>query len=402
VLIFEAAAFIVFWFLASITYLIHGAYLVFSFFSINAKLNSRVWMTPPLADDIPLCLIIPLYEEDVDSVAKTFTSLSEQDYPHDLARMIIAVEEDDDSTLKAVQDEVFILKEAGFEAQIVAKPPPRSTKAAAINYVLAQAIEPVVGIYDGGDVVLDKEQFRRAVALLATGCDGVGVKVIRGGNGTLSRFSLADTTMWCDVTLPALTYLLRSPLLSGEGLFLKRVALEAVGGFPESLTEDSHLTLLFAQKGLKMSLLDSIVYEGAPANFNALAKQKMRWHRGTSLCARETLTGKLPIRRRAALVLAYSAPIVLIAIALSFLVLALNIIDPQVVPTFLLWWSLFIALTTLTAPIYLARTKYRIPLSSTILLPFYWFTIGLLTIYAIFSPRISWYRTSRRADFPYT
>ncbi|MFH0897318.1 MAG: glycosyltransferase, partial [Candidatus Bathyarchaeota archaeon] len=354
----EIVAFSLMWFLTSITYLVHGTYLAFSFFSINTKLRQKVWVRPLLSVDAPLCLIIPLYKEDTTSIVKTFTSLADQDYSRNLVRVVVVVEKDDDLTLNSVRDELFILNEAGFKVEVVLKPPPRSTKASAINYVLALTKEQVIGIYDGGDVIVDKQQLRRAVALLATGCEGVGVKVIRGGNSVLSTFSMVDTTMWCDVTLPALTRILNTTLLSGEGLFLRKDALDALGGFPESLTEDAHLSLLFAQHGMKMFLLDSFIYEGAPLGWSNLIRQKLRWHKGEFICLRKTLTAPLPIRRKVALVLAYSAPMVLIAIAFSYLTIILFMLAPQAVPSFLLWWSYFVALTTLTAPIYLARANY--------------------------------------------
>lgn len=387
------------WFLASLTYFIHGTYMALSLFSINTKLNQKVWVKSQSTANIPLCLIIPLYKEDKISVAKTFSSLAEQDYQRNLVRIIIVVEQGDDPTLKATEDTLYILKEVGFNADIIVKPPPRSTKASAINYALFLAKEPVIGIYDGGDVIVDKQQLRRAVALITSGCDGVGVKVIRGGNGVISAFSLVDTTMWCDVTLPAVTYFFRSPLLSGEGLFVRKAAVEILGGFPNSLTEDAHLTLLFAQQGLKMLLLDSAIYEGAPLDLDTLIKQKLRWHRGMFLCLRQTLRAKLPIRRKIALVLTYSAPIVLIAIALSFIMVILSLFVSGAVPSFLLWWSFFIILSTLSAPIYLAKTKYHIPLVPVLMLPLYWFAVGILTLYAFFSSRITWYKTLRRADF---
>jgi cellulose synthase/poly-beta-1,6-N-acetylglucosamine synthase-like glycosyltransferase len=399
-LIFEAVT--PAWIVILIVYIIHGAYTTISFISINAKLRRKAWISPPSTIDTPLCLIIPLYKEDEGSIAKTFTSLAEQDYPHDLARTIIVIEQGDDATFNSVNEKLRILKDTGFKTEIIVKPPPRSTKALALNYALTLVKEPVIGIYDGGDVIADSQQLRRAVSLLASGCDGVGMRVIRGGNGIVSTFSWIDTTMWCDVTLPALTCLLRSPLVSGEGLFVRKDAMETLGGFPNSLTEDSHLTLLFAQRGLSMKLLNRTVYEGAPMDLNNLIRQKLRWHRGISFCFRQTIMSKLPIRRKIELTLAYSAPVVLVAISLSFLIIVLGILDPWIIPGFILWWSLFIVISTMTAPIYLTLAKYSIPVRSILLLPFYWFVVGLLTLYAFFSPRISWYRTSKRADFPHS
>lgn len=373
--------------------------MTLSIFSIKAKLRQKVWKKSSTESSNSLCLLIPLYKEDVASVVKTFSSLAKQEYPPNLVSIIIVVERDDDPTQKIVQNQLPVLAEAGFKVTVIVKPPPRSTKASALNYVLPLVKEPVIGVYDGGDVILDKQQLHRAVSLLYSGCDGVGVKVIRGGKGATSLFSWVDTNMWCDVTLPAVSLLLESPLLSGEGLFLRREALASIGGFPDSLTEDAHLTLLFAQQGLKMFLLDSTIYEGAPRDLSVLFRQKLRWHKGNFLCLRKTLTSRLPVKRKAALAISYSAPLVLVAIALSFIILVLYMFIPNIIPEFLFYWSLLVALTTFTAPFYLSMEKYAVSLSTTILLPIYWFLIGLLTLYALICPRISWYKTLRRADF---
>lgn len=389
----------VLWILIGFLFTIHGIYSGLSFLSINRKLNRRTWKHPRRKADAPICLIIPLYKEDTESVSKTFTSLAEQDYPPELVKTLIVVEQGDESSLDAAEEKLDILKEAGFNTEIIVKPPPRSTKASAMNFAVAQASEPIIGIYDGGDVVNDRLQFRRAVSLLTSGYDGVGMRVIRGGSAVVSTFSWIDTTMWCDVTLPALACLLRTPLASGEGLFVRRDAVEAIGGFPDSLTEDSQLSLLFAQCGLKMALLDSDVYEGAPSDLNGLIGQKLRWHKGIFFCLQQTLISKLPIRRKLELAIAYSAPFVLIAIAVSFPMMVLGAIYPQVIPSYIFLWSIIVTVSTLTAPIYMARARYSITLKSSLLLPLYWFSVGVLTVYAFFSPKVPWYKTMRRSDF---
>jgi len=389
----------VFWILIGIIFTVHGIYTGLSFRSINAKLKRKAWKRPRRKTEAPICLIVPLYKEDKESVSKTFISIAEQDYPSELVKAIVVVEQGDKSSFDAAEEKLDILKEAGFNTEIIVKPPPRSTKASAMNFAITQASEPYVGIYDGGDVVNDKQQFRRAVSLLASGYDGVGMRVIRGGSGVVSTFSWIDTTMWCDVTLPALTCLLNTPLASGEGLFVRKDAIEAIGGFPNSLTEDSQLALLFAQSGLKMALLDSDVYEGAPRDLNNLIRQKLRWHKGIFFCLGQTLLSKLPIMRKLELAIAYSAPIVLVAIALSFFMIVLGVLEPHVIPNYLFWWSIIVTVSTLTAPIYMARAKYSITLKSSLLLPLYWFSVGILTVYAFFSPKIQWYNTMRRSDF---
>ena len=389
----------VLWVLVGITFTVHGIFSGLSLTSISSKLNRRAWKRSRKRVEAPVCLVVPLYKEDEDSVHKTFSSIAKQDYPPELVRAVVVVEQSDEASLDAATSKMGILREAGINAEILVKPPPRSTKASAMNFAIQQAGEPYVGIYDGGDTVNDRRQIHRAVSLLASGYDCVGMKVIRGGSGVVSSFSWIDTTMWCDVTLPALTCILNTTLASGEGLFVRRDAIQTIGGFPNSLTEDSQLTLLFAQRGLRMALLNSEVYEGAPRDMSGLARQKLRWHKGISRCLGETLVSNLPIRRKIELAIAYSAPIVLVAIALSFLLIVIGLLEPGVVPGVVFWWSIFVAASTFSAPIYMVRSRYSMTLRTSLSLPLYWFSIGVLTVYAFLSPRIQWYKTVRRSDF---
>ena len=79
--------------------------------------------------------------------------------------------------------------------------------------------------------------------------------------------------------------------------------------------------------------------------------------------------------------------------------IVLGALYPQVIPSYIFVWSIIVTVSTLTAPIYMARARYSITLKSSLLLPLYWFSVGVLTVYAFFSPRVPWYKTMRRSDF---
>ena len=99
-----------FWILIGTLYTIYGIYTGLSFLSINAKLKRKAWKRPRRKAEAPICLIIPLYKEDEESVSKTFTSIAEQDYPSELVKAIVVVEQDDKSSFDAAEEKLDILK----------------------------------------------------------------------------------------------------------------------------------------------------------------------------------------------------------------------------------------------------------------------------------------------------
>jgi cellulose synthase/poly-beta-1,6-N-acetylglucosamine synthase-like glycosyltransferase len=362
--------------------------------------RTDVWIKPSRFNETGrrLAVIVPLYKESSSEIAKTFGSICGQDYPKELLKVLVVVEDGDVGTMEAVKENLGLLSASNIKSELVVKPPPRSSKASALNFCLKGVEEDVIAVYDGGDELQDVSQFRAAVELLEEGYSAVGARVLRGGRGLLSRLSLVECNLWYDVALPMTVRLTGYPLLSGEGMFLRREFLRAVGGFKEVLTEDSYMTLIMANLGTRAALLESVILEGAPKGWRALVRQRVRWYRGYSQCAKGLLKTKIAPKIRLPLLIMYLSPLALIAITLSIMTVFIATLSffglGVAIPPGFLWWSCGTAIATLTATMYVC-INYSTNLLVAILLPVYWMVMGLVSLYAILTPIVSWYKTSR-------
>jgi cellulose synthase/poly-beta-1,6-N-acetylglucosamine synthase-like glycosyltransferase len=382
-------------------YVLQNIISALSVYTMLLPSQTEVWIKPCCFNETGrrLAVIVPLYKENSSEIAKTFSSICMQDYPKGLLRVLVVVEDGDVGTMEAVEENLGLLSASGIRSELVVKPPPRSCKASALNFCLKGVEEDVIAVYDGGDELQDANQFRAAVELLEEGYSAVGVRVLRGGKDLLSRFSLVEYKLWYDVALPMAVRLTGYPLLSGEGMFLRREFLRAVGGFKEVLTEDSYMTIMMMAKlGIRAALLESVVLEGAPKGWGALVKQRVRWYKGYSQCAKGLLRTKITLKVRLPLLIIYLSPLALIAITLSIMTVFIASLSffglgVAISPGFL-WWSCGTAIATLTATMYVC-TNYSTNLLVAILLPVYWMVMGLVSLYAMLTPRVSWYKTSR-------
>ncbi len=383
-----------------LVYTIQIYFFIISISSIIFNLKEKVWLRPSPRFDIPVAILLPFYKEECKSVEKTISSILKQNYKRDLLNVIIIIELDDVKTENCARIAYDILTKNGIKCQILKRHEARSSKAAALNDALKYVKEPVVVIYDADDEIDDPYQISKGVSLIMSGYDAVGVKVLRVGNTIAQTLSYIDTFFWVNVSLPGITTISGYPLLSGEGLFVSRKALEIIGGFPDSLTEDSMLTIEFAKHKLKIGLLDSVIYENAPKTLSAVIKQRIRWHRGYAQCLVKTLRSPIPTRLKIIIGMSYTSPISLIVIAFSlfyvFMVIPFSTtLNMPIFPEIFIL-SIFSIATVASAPLYLITSKaYISRKESFLVLLLYWSLLGLATVYSFIAPKIQWYKTER-------
>jgi len=383
-----------------LAYTIQVYFFIISLSSIMFNLKEVVWLKPEPRFDTPTAILLPLYNEECKSVEKTVNSILKQNYRRDLLRVLMIVESNDVKTEGCARIAYNTLTKNGINCQIIVRREARSSKAAALNDALKYVNEPVIVVYDADDEIKDPYQISKGVSLIMSGYDAVGVKVLRVGNTITQTLSYIDTFFWVNVSLPGITVISGYPLLSGEGLFVSRKALEIIGGFPDSLTEDSMLTVEFAKHKLKIGLLDSTIYENAPKTLSAVVKQRIRWHRGYAQCLLRTFKSPIPTRLKIIIGMSYTSPISLIVIAFSLAYILMYILlgttlHIHILPEILIL-SIFSTITAISAPLYLITSKAYIPRKESFLvLLLYWSLLGLVTIYSLIAPKVQWYKTKR-------
>ncbi len=397
----------VIWWLLLVLLSVSLTYGATSVYSILTRLGERVWLDVdpshiPWSELPKLAVLLPFYRETLRDVEATFKSIASQRYPRDRLRVVVILERDDEGTARVVEACRGIIEDVGLELEIVVNEGKRKSKARALNEALARLRNwaEVIAVYDAGDTVLDELHLAKAATLIKRGYVVIGSKVYRVGRNIVGRLSYIDTVLWCNVALPGLTKLVGYPLVSGEGLVVSMRFLEAIGGFPEKLTEDSYMTMLVARYRARAALLNVTVYEGAPANIVSFIKQRLRWYRGYLECLADLLIehGKemRPVDA-ARLVLAYAEPLALVATMSAVILVALSpwLALPQ--PVYVL--ALVVTLMTFCAPLYVVLD---IGLRDRVLFlaPLYWAAQGAIVLASLVAPRIPWLRTARTESGP--
>ncbi|MEL7463574.1 MAG: glycosyltransferase family 2 protein [Pseudomonadota bacterium] len=236
---------------------------------------------PPKLTSFPrITLLVALYRE-ADVVNPLIRALDALDYPRDRLDIKIVLEEDDEETLVALRSSDM---PRGFEIIIAPEGAPR-TKPRALNYAADFARGEIIGVYDAEDRP-DADQLLKVAAAFAEGGSRTACVQARLGyynvrENWITRCFELEYAAWFDALLPGLRRVGMPLPLGGTSLFIRRSALEEVGGWDShNVTEDADLGMALARIGLETALIDSLTLEEASSQPLAWIKQRSRWLKG--------------------------------------------------------------------------------------------------------------------------
>jgi cellulose synthase/poly-beta-1,6-N-acetylglucosamine synthase-like glycosyltransferase len=153
----------------------------------------------------------------------------------------------------------------------------------ALNFALKHASGDVLAFFDV-DSIVERDSLKRAVELLSK----PNVAAIQQRTASLNHNqNILTRLIYIEETCSSIILEGRNVLklfvpLTGSCMFIKRSAIEKVGGWnAESLTEDAELSVRLLKEGF-IVIYDKEVgaYQEAPASLRSFIKQRMRWYRG--------------------------------------------------------------------------------------------------------------------------
>lgn len=225
-------------------------------------------------------VLVPLYREP-ETAPVLLNALVALDYPPELLDIKFILETDDAETLEAL---LALNPPPQCEILIAPDGAPR-TKPRALNFALDFARGEIIGIYDAEDrpapdqLRLIVEQFAAAPPDVA--CVQARLGYYNAHENWLTRCFEIEYASWFDAMLPGLFRLGMPIPLGGTSLFLRRGALEAVGGWDShNVTEDADLGMMLARAGLRTELSNSMTEEEASSRPGAWVRQRSRWLKG--------------------------------------------------------------------------------------------------------------------------
>jgi cellulose synthase/poly-beta-1,6-N-acetylglucosamine synthase-like glycosyltransferase len=159
-----------------------------------------------------------------------------------------------------------------------------TTKAGALNFGVKYARGEIIATFDG-DSVPEPDALLKAVAYFADP-DVAGVQgricSINAGQNMLTRFLSYESAVQCELYLGGKDALDLYVGLAGTCQFIRKEALDAVGGWNEDcLGEDTELSVKLIERGDVIRYASEVrTFEESPFNVRSLLAQRARWYRG--------------------------------------------------------------------------------------------------------------------------
>jgi glycosyltransferase XagB len=236
---------------------------------------------PVIIARLPVVSVIVALYREADIAARLVQRLGRLDYPRHLLDVILAVEEDDSLTRKAL-DAVDL---PGWMRVIVVPRGPLKTKPRALNHALALCRGSIIGVYDAEDAPAPDQISRIVQRFHQCGAD---VACLQGvldfynpRTNWLSRCFTIEYAAWFRVMLPGIARLGLVLPLGGTTLFFRRAALEQLGAWDaHNVTEDADLGVRLARHGYRTELIGTVTGEEANCRFLPWVRQRSRWIKG--------------------------------------------------------------------------------------------------------------------------
>ncbi|MBI3998884.1 MAG: glycosyltransferase family 2 protein [Armatimonadetes bacterium] len=252
------------------------------------------WAQPPLVS-----IIIPAKDE-VRVIDGAVRSAWAQHYEGGVEVIVV-----DDGSTDGTRD-VLERLEAEGPLVVVSTPAGSIGKAAALQVGVAASRGDLIAVFDA-DVRLDPDVMARMVPHLADPRVGAvqGRRLVyNASRNRLTRFQDDEYRIFQTLMQRARQAVGGFVCLAGNGLIVKRAALEAVGGWnPEALTEDIDLSVRLHLGGWEIRYCyEAQIGEEAVVQLRDLLRQRERWFEGALLCLGEylpqILRSRLPLLRR--------------------------------------------------------------------------------------------------------
>ena len=228
-------------------------------------------------------LLVPLFHER-EIAGRLVRRLARLTYPRELLDVCLIVEEDDELTQSALKSANL----PNWMRQIVVPAGTLKTKPRALNYALDFCRGRVVGVYDAEDAPEPDQLFKVARRFHEVGPEVACLQGVldfyNARTNWLSRCFTIEYATWFRVVLPGLERLGLVIPLGGTTLFLRREALEVIGGWDaHNVTEDADIGVRLARYGYRTELLPTMTEEEANCRFWPWIRQRSRWLKGYAM-----------------------------------------------------------------------------------------------------------------------
>ena len=237
---------------------------------------------PILPQRLPhISVLVPLYKE-TEIAARLVARLSRLTYPKHLLEVVLVLEEEDHRTRGALLSAEL---PGWMRIAVVPGHGALRTKPRAMNYALDFCRGDIIGIWDAEDAPAPDQLERVVAGFVGADPDVVCLQGIldyyNAQDTWLSRCFAIEYASWFRIILPGMARLGLVLPLGGTTLFIKRHALDEMGGWDaHNVTEDADLGVRLARFGYRTDMVWTVTGEEATSSPIAWIKQRSRWLKG--------------------------------------------------------------------------------------------------------------------------
>ena len=227
-----------------------------------------------------ISVLVPLFRER-NIATHLLARLQRLDYPAALLDVVLVLEETDTTTREVLE---HVPLPPWLRCIIVPDGQPR-TKPRAMNYALDFCRGDIIGIWDAEDAPAPDQLLRVARHFATAPAD---VACLQGvldyynpRQNWMARCFTVEYASWFRVMMPGMARLGFAIPLGGTTLFMRRDALERLGGWDaHNVTEDADLGFRLARHGYRTEMLDTTTGEEANCHLWPWIRQRSRWLKG--------------------------------------------------------------------------------------------------------------------------
>ncbi len=236
--------------------------------------------------DLPsFTIIIPIYNEKMETLLSAVEDLARQKYPKKLYEIVI-VSDDEPDVFENIRDRVLAVVGSKLNIRIIRRESRRGYKAGALNFALKISNKDYIIVLDADSRVNETYLLNIANTILKRKCD---VLMTRWEPSNVECSLLSEALSYTKKFLVETLFRKRYEILgycgiAGSGFVIPKNILIEIGGFYEKcLLEDVELGLRLLSKGYRVCFANDIhTLLEVPSTYYAYRLQQERWAYGAA------------------------------------------------------------------------------------------------------------------------
>jgi cellulose synthase (UDP-forming) len=240
------------------------------------KLIKKQWKPTKIQKYYTVAVVVPTYNEEPKMVETTMKKLKGLSYPKDKINFYLL----DDSTNAEIAEKLRKLAMKN-RFTFIHRNERKGFKAGALNNFLKQSNEDLICIFDADEYLINKNFLKDLVPMFDDPKVGYVQTEKRYANNNFfaDSINLFNSFFFSFIQPSRASH--NTSIFAGSCGIVRRSALEAVGGFPEYVIEDTFFSFEAKMKDYKGIYVPKIYALGRPIKkFSAFARQQWRYNYG--------------------------------------------------------------------------------------------------------------------------